>query len=239
MTKQILALAAFAALSCASFAQGFGGGPGRGMMRMFQGGKMATAMLLNRPDVQEELKLDDSQKGKLDALRAGARDRFMPVFQEVRQSGLQGEDFQKAFQTRLQTLMDTMAKEALDVLSEAQRKRAQQLAVQSSGAMAVLQADVAKELVITPAQKAQIEDLQRRQEEATMGLFEKLQSGELQREQMPEIMQKNSKIMDESIRKLLTETQRAKLKELEGTPFAFKDPKPGTPGSFGRPGGGL
>jgi hypothetical protein len=237
MTKKILALAAFAALSCASLAQGFGG-PGRGMMRMFQGGKMATAMLLNRPDVQEELKLDETQKGKLDALRAGAREKFMPAIMQIRQSGLEGEEMQKAIQTKVQTLVEDMATEALAILNDAQRKRAQELAVQSSGSMAVLQPDVAKELVITPAQKAQIDDLQRKQEEATMGLFEKVQNGELERDQLPALMQKNSKIMDEAIDKLLTETQRAKLKELAGAPFTFKDPKPGTPGSFGRPGGG-
>lgn len=237
MTKKILALAAFAALSCVSLAQGV---PGRGMMRMFQGGSMATSMLLGREDVQAEIKLTDEQKGKLDALRAGARDRFRTVFTDLRNNGGGGspEEMQAAIQTKMQTLMEDMSKEAMAVLDESQKKRVKELGIQSQGALVVLQKEVAKEINLTAAQQTRIDELQRLQEEATMGLFEKVQSGDIDREDMNNSMEKNRKTMDTEVAKVLTEAQRAKLKEMGGKPFEFKDPKPGTPGSFGRPGGG-
>lgn len=233
MTKKILALAAFAALSCVSLAQG----PGRGMMRIFQGGQMATLMLLGREDVKAELKVTDEQKGKLDALRAGARDRFRTAFQGF-QRGADPEEMRKTMEAKIQGLMEDMAKETLGILDEGQKKRLKELGVQSQGSLAILQKDISAEIGLTAAQKAKIDDLQRLQDEANANLIEKMQSGEIDREDMGTSMQKNRAILDEAVAKLLTETQRAKLKELGGAPFTFKDPKPGTPGSFGRPGGG-
>jgi hypothetical protein len=237
MTKRILVLAAFAALAGASSAQGWGGQGRGGMMRMMQGSKMATLQLLGREDVQAEIKLNEAQKGKLDALRAGTRERFTTVFQSVPRTE-DREAMMKAVGEKMQVLMDTMAKETLAVLEEDQKKRLDELGIQSAGTLAVLQADVAKQIGLTVAQKAKIEDLQRLQGEATQGVFERVQNGEIDREEIPTIMQKNSKIMDESVAKILTDAQRAKLKELGGAPFTFKDPKPGTPGSWARPGGG-
>lgn len=201
---------------------------------------MASLMLLGREDVQGELKLTDDQKAKLDSLREGARDKFRSAFTEVRTANENAspEDMQKAIQVRMQSLMEDMASDVLKVLEPDQKKRLTELYVQSAGSLAVVQADVSKELEITPAQKAKIDDLQRLQDEANQGIFEKAQNGEIDREEIPTMMQKNSKIMDDSIAKILTEKQRTRLKELGGKPFEFKDPKPGTPGSFGRPGGG-
>ena len=234
MTKKILLLAALAVLSGVSSAQGMGGG----FMRMMQGGPGASLQMLRRPDVKEELKLNEDQKGKLDALEAGARQRFTSVF-----SGMMGggggdrEAMMKEVQGKIMALMEDMSKEALGILDDGQKKRVKELAIQSAGSLAVLQKDVATELAITPAQKAKIDDLQRLQGEATQGIMEKVQEGELTREDIGPMMEKNTKIMDESVAKILTESQRAKLKALSGAPFAFKDPKPGA-FSFGRPGGG-
>ena len=57
----------------------------------------------------------------------------------------------------------------------------------------------------------------------------------MERDEMIATVQKNSKTLDIEIEKVLTAKQRAKLKELGGAPFEFKDPKPGSPGSWGRP----
>ena len=235
MTKRILALAALAALSTASYAQGMGGA---GMMRMMRGGPMASMMMVGREDVQAEIKITDEQKGKLDAIRVGAGQRFQSVFMSMPRNE-DREAMMKAMQEKMQGLIETMSKEVLGLLTEDQKKRVKELAIQSAGSMAIIQPDVSKELGITEAQKAKIDNLQRLQDEANQGLFEKLQNQEIDREELGKSMEKNTKIMDESIMKILTETQRAKLKALGGAPFAFKDPKPGTPGSFRRPGGGL
>ena len=234
MTKKILLIAATAVLAVSVSAQGFRGG----MFRAFQGGPMASAQLLSREDVQAELKITEDQKGRLDALRSGARDKMRAAFTEMRNGAGGPEDAQQAMQTRMQGLFEDMAKGALSVLDDAQKQRVKELAIQSQGALAVLQPEVAKELAITGAQKAKFDDLQRMQDEANTGLFERLQSGEIDREQLGASMTKNRATMDAEVVKLLTEAQRAKLKALGGVPFEFKDPKPGTAGAFGRPGGG-
>ena len=232
MRLRILPILAIAALAGASHAQGFR------MMRPNTGSRTAMAMLLGREDVQAELKLDDEQKGKLDAQRAGARDKMRQAFMSMRNGGEMGEDAQKAMQTRMTTMFEDMAKEATSVLTEDQKKRLQELYVQSAGPLAVVQPDISKELGLSEAQKAKIDDLQRRQGEATQGIWERVGNGEIDRDEATEKMQKNSKVMEAEVGKVLTPAQRDKLKALGGAVFEFKDPKPGTPGSFGRPGGG-
>lgn len=236
MIKKLLLIAATAALAVSAAAQGFRGGAG--MFRSLQAGPMASASLLSREDVQAELKITEDQKGKLDAIRSGVRERMRSAFADMRNAAAGSpEDAQKAMQVRMQGLFEDMAKGALAVLDDAQKARVKELAIQSQGALAILQPDVAKELSITAAQKVKIDDLQRMQDEANAGLFERLQNQEIDRDQLGASMQKNRSIMDAEVVKLLTEPQRTKLKAMGGTPFEFKDPKPGTPGSFGRPGG--
>ncbi len=232
MKKRVLLVAAFAALSGAALTQGFRGG----MMRMFQGGPMAQAEILNRSDVQEEIKLSDDQKAKLDTQRAGIRDKMRALFSGGGGFGGSDED-RKAMQIKMQAVFEDVSKEALRVLTDEQRKRVKELYVQSAGNLAVLQPDVAKELEITAAQKAKFNDLQRLQDDATQGLFEQVQSGDIDREQMQVSVAKNAKVMDAEVAKVLTVAQRDKLKAMGGVPFEFKDPKPGAPGAFGRPGG--
>lgn len=232
MKSRIVSLVALAALAGAAHAQGFR------MMRPTSGSKTSMVMLLGREDVQAELKLDDDQKGKLDAQRAGARDKFRQAFTEMRSAGEGGEDAQKTIQTKMMALFEDMAKDALAILTEPQKKRLQELYVQSSGPLAVTQPDLAKEIGLTEAQKAKIDDLERMQGEATQNLWEQVNNQEIDRDEAMERMQKNSKIMETEVGKVLTPAQRDKLKVLGGAPFEFKDPKPGTPGSFGRPGGG-
>ena len=230
MIKRTLLLVAVAAFATSSHAQGRGG-----MMRMFQSGSLASAMMLNREDVQAEIKLTDDQKGKIDAKRASAQERIRNFFMQMRSSGgFNPQD--SSTQTKMQALFEDMSKEALSELTDAQKKRLNELAIQSRGAMAVTQTDVAKELGITAAQKAKIDDLQRLMSEANEGLFERVRNNEMEREELSATLEKNTKTMDSEIEKLLTPAQRSKLKALGGAPFEFKDPKPGTPGSWGRPG---
>ena len=233
MKPRTLLIVASLALAAVAPAQGRGG---MGMMRMMRSGSLASAMVLNRDDVQEEIKLTDAQKGKLDSQRASMRERMRSAFMQMRSAGGDPGDMQKTMQTTMTTLFESMSKEALSILTEAQRKRLGEIAIQSQGTMAVLQPELSQQLGMTAAQKAKIDDLQRRLDEANGGLFEQVREGTIDREQMTESMQKNSKTMDEEIAKIMTSAQKEKLKKLSGEPFEFKDPKPGTPGSWGRPG---
>ena len=230
MKSRTLSLVALAALAGVAHAQGFR------MMRPTAGSKTTMAMLLGREDVQGELKLDDEQKGKLDAQRAGVRDRMRDAFMAMRNSG-EGDDARTAAQTKMMAMFEDMAKDAISVLTDAQKKRLQELYVQSAGPLASVQVDVAKEIGLTEGQKAKIADLQRSQDEANRALWERVGNGEMERDDAQTTMQKNSKTMEAEVGKILTAAQRDKLKSLGGVPFEFKDPKPGMSG-FGRPGGG-
>jgi hypothetical protein len=79
--------------------------------------------------------------------------------------------------------------------------------------------DVQKDLGFTADQKAKIEDLFKKQQEANAALREKMQSGEIDRSEIMERMQNNNKILGDEIQKLLTDAQKAKLKEMQGPEF--------------------
>jgi hypothetical protein len=55
------------------------------------------------------------------------------------------------------------------------------------------------------------------------GLFAQVQSGELTMEDVQAKRKKNDEILDSEIGKLLTEAQKAKLKEMGGKKFDRKD----------------
>lgn len=231
--KKILALAAFAAFATAALAQGFGGGQGRGGF-MMGGPGGSSLMLLGREDVQGELKVTDEQKGKLDSIRAGIRDRMRSLFQN---GGFQPGGDMSEMQKAMGKLMAEISNDAVKVLTPEQAKRLKELNVQASGNAVVLQEDVAKDLAITEDQKGKLADLQKTQQEATMGVIQKMRDGEISQEDLPGIFEKNRKVMDDEIGKILTDDQKKKLKDMAGKPFEFKDPKPGAFPT--RRGGGL
>ena len=137
-------------------------------MRMFQGGRLASAFMLGREDVQAEIKLTDEQKGQIDAKRATAQEKIRNFFMEMRGSGAFNPQ-DASTQTKIKEFFEDMSKDSLSVLTPAQTKRVNELAIQSRGALAAVQPDVAKELGVTAAQKAKIDDLQRLMEEANEG----------------------------------------------------------------------
>jgi Spy/CpxP family protein refolding chaperone len=80
---KLMAVLAVAVVAVSSFAQG-GGGGGRGFGQFGRGGGMqdgSGAFLLNREDVQGELKLTTDQKSKLDTIRQAQRDKMREAFQ--------------------------------------------------------------------------------------------------------------------------------------------------------------
>jgi hypothetical protein len=54
-------------------------------------------------------------------------------------------------------------------------------------------------------------------------LFQKVQSGEIQREDMQAGMQKNQQALKDGVAAILTDSQKAKFKELQGKEFKFDE----------------
>ncbi len=94
-----------------------------------------------------------------------------------------------------------------------------------AGSRAVLNAETAKELGITDAQRTKIQDLTRKAGEASRSLMEKVRNQELEMSEVRERNQKNNVILDTEIAKILTDAQKTKLMEISGPKFDRKDPQ--------------
>lgn len=225
-----------------AFAQG-GGGGGRGQGRGgFQRGGLnnfSETRLLSRKDVQKDLGLTDDQVTKLDdyiqkntpgrggAGAGGGGQRGNGGGGGGGQRGNGGgaggaqltDEQRAAMQKAAAERREKTRKELLEIISEAQLKRVDEIGIQLQGNSAILQADVQKALGLSTDQTDKIKDLQKKQQEATQALFQKVRDQELTREDFTAAMTKNNDTMKAELGKILTSDQAAKLKAMGGKPF--------------------
>lgn len=226
--KKLIVIVAVAALVGSAMAQG-GGGGGRGQ-RGGGGNMNSPTGMLNRADVQKDLGISEEQKTKLTEIRSGMRQKM----QDARQAA--GDD-RAAQQAAMAKLGEESAKEINAVLTPDQQKRLKEIFIQVRGTQAVLNTEVQKDIEITDEQKTKIVDLQKRQQQANADIRAKVQSGEIEQSAVRELQQKNNKVLADEITALLTDAQKAKLKEMGGKPFTA-DPAPAG-GGGGQRGGGF
>lgn len=221
--KSIL-VAGIAVLATVSIAQG--GGGGRGGFGQGRGGfgmqDPSGVFLLRREDVQGELKLTADQKSKLTTIQEDQRAKMREMFQ-----GGGGGGDREAMMAEMQKMQAENNKVTLAVLDDTQKKRLKELAVQRMGNGVAANAEMQKELGMTDDQKAKIKDLQAKQQEANQAVMQKMRDGEIQREELQGIMQKNTDIYNAELGKILTDAQKAKIKEMGGKPFKFVEQQPG------------
>lgn len=220
---KFIAVTAVTVMAVASFAQG-GGGGGRGQGRGGFGQMQdpSGAFLVNREDVQGEIKLTADQKSKLDAIRQAQREKMREAFQ----NGGGGGD-REAMMAAMQKMQAENTKETMAVLTDEQKKRLKELAIQRMGNSAITNADLQKELGVTDDQKAKIKELQDKQAAAQRALGEKMQNQEIDMQQMRESMTKNTEIMNTELGKIMTADQKAKLATMGGKPFKFVEQQRG------------
>jgi len=128
---------------------------------------------------------------------------------------------------------NTKMKEQLEeVLFPEQLERLQEINIQLQGIAALRNADVAKELKITDAQKKELEEVQ-------AGLMEKMREGMRElftsgggREGMREKIEKMREDMEGDVLGVLTSDQKKKFEEMKGEKFEMPE------GAFGRGGQG-
>lgn len=152
--------------------QGGPGGPG-GQRGMRMGGGLAPlSMLVQRPDVQKDLGVNDAQKEKLAALRPqrgpggpgggaaggqrGQGGQGGQAGQGQRGQGGQGgpPDFQAMQRQRAE-----QDKRVQEILTPAQFKRLGEIRIQLAGVMAALDPDIQKALGVTADQKKKLDEL--------------------------------------------------------------------------------
>jgi Spy/CpxP family protein refolding chaperone len=208
--KTFVVVAVAALLATAAMAQ-----RGQGGMRMMGGpGDSSGTMLLQRSDVQKDLGLTDEQKTKLDAMRQKMMDDMRAQFQ----NGGGGGD-REAMQKAVKEMMDKAKAETAKILTKEQTTRLHEISIQVAGNGAIQWEDVQKELGMTSDQVAKVKDLQTKQAEANQAIFQKMRDGEIDREELPEIMKKNQDTMNVELGKILKEEQKTKLKAMGGKPF--------------------
>lgn len=195
----------------------------RGGMMMGGGAAGNPVMILGREDVQEDLKLTDDQKEKL-ADYTDMQKMFPKMMSAAQEAGISREDMRsEKGQKFFKDYQEKIRKEIEGILTPDQAKRWNEIAIQMAGNMAVARPEIAKLVGLTDDQNAKIKDLQKKQGEAMQGLVQQMRDGELTREDLQEKMKKNNEILDSEVGKLLTEPQKAKLKELGGKHFEKKD----------------
>ncbi len=241
--KRLLVIAILA-LAVGGQAQNNGGGGRQGFGR---NNTASMTGLLNRPDVEKELKLTDDQKSKLQALSPARGNRGNRGTgggaagtggggnagggaagggnagggggqNRGTRSGAGGFDPAQAQQRMMER-----EKQYLDILTADQAKRLKELYVQRAGNRVLLREDFQKDLGLTDDQKAKVADLQAKQREAQQALMEKVRNQEIDRTEVGGIMTKNDKILSDELGKILTTDQAAKLKSMAGAPFKFDE----------------
>lgn len=203
MKRNLIAVIAFAAAASLAMAQGSaparqGNRPQGGRMRM-GGGQMMGMGLVYRPEVQTELKLTAAQKATLAKLRSNMMAKMQPKNGKRPDPKAMGAEMQKA-----QASIDKL-------LSAAQKQRLGQLRLQRSGAFALLEPSVAKQLGLTAAQKTKIEAIQK-------AAFKPPTNG-----QRPNFNRATLDATKNKMLGVLSAAQKTKWKAMLGKPFTFKN----------------
>jgi len=220
-----VAVAALALIS-GSYAQG--GGRGQGQGRQFGGGMMggggqSLSQLLGRRDVQDELKVTAEQKTKIEQANQKAREEMQGRMEEMRGGG-----DPQAMRDAMQKFQKDQDAKVLAILDKEQQARLKEISIQLRGNRALLDADVQKELGLSPEQKQKIKRLQEQQQEQMQNMMEEMRGGGGDREGMREKMQQMQTKMTEDLGKILTPDQAEKFKQRGDKPFkATEQPRRG------------
>lgn len=193
-----------------------GAGMGSPSMLLFTGGMREINI---RDDVSRELKLTNDQKDKLIDNAQKQREEMMSTFSA---GGGERPDMDKLRKT-FEEMQAKSEKVVKDTLTPEQSKRLKELFVQKSGNNSLMNAEIQKDLKFTEAQTTKVKELQKKQGEAMMAIFEKVRNGEIDRTETGPLMEKNTKILGEELQKVLTTEQAAQFKEMGGVKFKFDD----------------
>jgi hypothetical protein len=252
MKRRLFLLAALTLCAAFVFAQGAGpggqGAPGgqrqgrgqgqRGFGMVQRGGfAQSEVQLAMRKDVQADLKVTAEQVKKLEELAAKQREARQGVGRRNRGGqpggGQPGSNVDRdALRRMMEQQREETRKALAEILDAGHVKRLREISLQLRGSRALLDPEVQKALGLSEDQAGKLRDLQRKQGEANQAILEKARNQEISREEAQASLEKNNKVLEEEMLKILTAEQAGKLKMMQGAAFKA-DPNEG-----GRRGGG-
>lgn len=179
-------------------------------------GGQGLSQLVNRTDVQADLKVTADQKKKLEEAQAKAREEMQ---------ALRGQGDPQAMREAMEKMRASQDAKLKEILTPEQHKRLKEISIQLQGNRAILDADVQKELGFTADQKSRVQRLQERQMDEMRNLMEDMRGGGGggDRTAMQQQMQKFNENFNTELGKILTPEQATKLKEMGGAPFKATD----------------
>lgn len=234
-TIKALAVASLVVLGALAMAQGGGGGRqggGRGQFGMMGGRGGGVASLFNIAEVQKEIGLSQEQVDKIKAYQDKAREEARAA-REAAGGGGGGGGFDREAMMKAAAERQAKDEKAIkEIVTEAQWKRAYEIWIHSQGNRALLNAQVQKDLGLSEDQIAAIKKLETQQQEAMQGMMEKMRNGEIERDQIQDVVAKQQQIMNDELGKVPTAEQAAKLKEMGGKPFKLPEQRRGGGGGL-------
>jgi Spy/CpxP family protein refolding chaperone len=170
-------------------------------------GTTVQLLLLRQKSVQEELKVSPEDAKKIAEFTTKESEEYRKALKLS----------EKDRQAKVEELEKENKKFLADNLSEAQRKRLGQIALQVSGLQQLTRPEVARLLNLTEEQQKKFKEMR---VEARKELAELISSKD--REGRNEKLAKLREAVDKKIEAVLTDEQKAKAKELVGEPFKGK-----------------
>ncbi len=190
--------------------------PGRQITEM-----LGPPFLVFRDKVQEELKLSDGQKKKLEKRLQHTVQDAMQLFQRLVDK--EPEEREKELHAYREKAQENLTAFLQGLLQEEQSKRLRQAMLQRDRLFALLgNPEVAKELEITDKQRQQFVEVAQEFQKKFEPLIKEAQKGSNPQEIGPKI-QKIRKEQEDRIEALLSDAQKKQWKEMLGKPLDLGD----------------
>jgi Spy/CpxP family protein refolding chaperone len=181
---------------------------------------LGPPFLVFRDKVQEELKLSDEQKKKLEKRLQDTVQDAMPFFQNL--GDKKPEEREKELHAYVQKAQENLTAFLEGALKEEQFKRLRQVMLQREGLFAVGHAEVMKELEITDKQRQQFGEVMEAMQKKVEPLVKEAQKDGKPEEIGPKMM-KIRKEHEGKIEAFLSDAQKKQWKGMLGKPLDLGD----------------
>jgi hypothetical protein len=205
LSKLLLTAALAALLAIPVFSQG----PGRGF------GTPSMEKLATNEGVQKELKLSDDQASKLKKAAEDLQSKYGDQLKEAKKDKEKRAEITKKMEAEFTKTLD-------DTLKPEQRKRFNQIHVQTQGLSAFQDETVVKALKLTDKQKDELKGMADDFAKDTQGMFK--DAGK-DKDKLAEVQKKIATMRKETLEKAaskLTDDQKKAWKDLVGEPFELQ-----------------